>query len=62
LSAAPSSDPLSGDKRDHQTKATGPDFDQERSEGCVLVDRILEGSERNHLTDLGEQHGFLVEI
>jgi hypothetical protein len=28
----------------------------------VLVDRILEGSERNHLTDLGEQHGFLVEI
>lgn len=28
----------------------------------VLVDRILESSERSHLMDLGERHGFQVEL
>jgi hypothetical protein len=33
-----------------------------RRKRYVLVDRLLEGSERNHLMDLGEIHGFQVEI
>lgn len=28
----------------------------------VLIDRVLEGSERTHLMDLSDRHGFQVEI
>jgi hypothetical protein len=29
---------------------------------AVLIDRILEADERKHLIDLGETHGFQVEL
>ena len=29
---------------------------------AVLIDRILEADERNHLIDLGDQYGFQVEL